>query len=105
MQCCDSLSRRGVTCTTPHCLSVQLGQEAQAMAIHVTSAFAAAQSAEADSRGDEGNAPADSAANSKLHSHSHGWGRLKKVKLAAKAQGSQEAGTKRRRSIPEGACL
>lgn len=80
---------------------MQLGQEAQAVAAHVaSSAFAAAQSVEPESHGEEAPAPGNSAANSKLQSQ--GWGRLKKVKLAAKAEASQEVGTKRRHSIPEG---
>ena len=83
---------------------MQLGQEAEAEAVaaHVTCAFAATQSVEPDSRTGEASAPGDSAANSRLQSQ--GWGRLKKVKLAAKADGSQEVGTKRRHSIPEGIC-
>lgn len=82
-------------------VAMQLGQEAVAVAAHVTSAFAAAPSAEPESRGGEtASAPGDSAANSRLQSQ--GWGRLKKVKLAAKADGSQEVGTKRQHSIPEG---
>lgn len=82
-------------------VAMQLGLGAEAVAAHVTSAFAAAPSAEPESRGAEtASAPGDSAANSRLQSQ--GWGRLKKIKLAAKADVSQEIVIKRRHSIPEG---
>ena len=99
----STASLTAVNPTAEHKVTVamQLGLEAEAVAAHVTSTFAAAPSAEPESRaGETASAPGDSAANSRLHSQ--GWGRLKKVKLAAKADGSQEIGTKRRHSIPEG---
>lgn len=47
-------------------------------------------------------APGMSAGNSKPVSL--GWGRLKKVKLAAKAEGSQDVGSKRKRDTDTGDC-
>lgn len=47
-------------------------------------------------------APGTSAAHSRPASL--GWGRLKKVKLAAWADGSQDIGSKRRRDVDTGGC-
>lgn len=47
-------------------------------------------------------APGTSAAHSRPASL--GWGRLKKVKLAARADGSQDVGSKRRRDADTGGC-
>lgn len=59
------------------------------------------ESAERQAQGDEdGAAPGTSVAHSRPASL--GWGRLKKVKLAARADGSQDVGSKRRRDADTG---
>ena len=63
----------------------------------------ARESTERQTQGTEGTeAPGTSAAHSKPASLS--WGRLKKVKLAAKADGSQDGGSKRKRDADTGGC-
>lgn len=79
-----------------------MAQEAQGLAARASPGWAADQPSEGSGAG-EGNAPGSSAAHSKPASL--GWGRLKKVKLAAQTEGSQGMGTKRRRSGTEGAQL
>ena len=55
---------------------------------------------QAQETGEDTDAPDTGAAHSKPASL--GWGRLKKVKLAAKAEGSQDVGSKRKRDADTG---
>ena len=52
---------------------------------------------------EDANAPNSSAVHDKPASL--GWGRVKKIKLAAQAEGSQDVGSKRRLDQDAGACL